>query len=201
MDMLLDFFRTMQSYNILAEYMGFIFFSTLLITLVCNLHDTQRIWIVCVFFSFSLIDLFVYRILLPHDLLIRQSVYITTDLLIIYLLQNRVIVCHQIYAVLEPKNNNKFFVRMLKDMDYTKQEYAIRSVLLTGVLVNMLLIIEHCIRHPEFFGFAENTNLQQIQWIFNAYPTVKTVLTFLVILGLISMTIDGIAQRRIKDAF
>lgn len=202
MDIVISFFNSISSYNALAEYMGYLFFIALAATLIFNLDDSQRVWIVGVFFVMIILDIFVVRAFTPQDLIVRQLAYSALDLFVVYMLQKRIVLCDKIFRTFKMKDDGGFVSKVLRDIDSTKQEYAIRTILLIGVAINIAMIIEHCIRHPEFFGLAKSEyNAATFQWLYYSYPFIKLSETALLIIGLISMTIDGLANKLEKSNF
>jgi len=218
MDIIFNVFSAISSDNALAEWMGFIFLTALILTLICNMKDPNRIWIASVFLCANAIDLFLVRVHLPEELLIRQAAYCAIDTLTILLLYFRIDICFRAFDIFRPKKDT-FAIKVLKNVEATKQEYAIRIALVASIFFNALLMIEHLIRHPEYFNIAieklelvplldyfnmsiypiaADPTLMKYIFVFDAYPYLKMCTTGLMILGLAAMSIDGIVNKRIK---
>ncbi|MCG7551593.1 hypothetical protein [Pseudoalteromonas sp. Of7M-16] len=187
-----------NSYNLYAEYLAIFFWISLLFAFILNINDSNRVWILSTFFIVYSVDILLIRSILPQELITRQTAYSLIDLTIILLLKYRVVICRSLlYVSNSNSEKNSFIHDVLTNIDCTKQEYAIRRILKWSIAINIALIAEHLARHPDFIGFDARPDLQSsMQTLFVLYPLIKTILTSGIVLGLLSMTLEGWENRK-----
>lgn len=215
MDIVSAAFSYATSDNAISSLMTPIIFFILLTLLAFNRKDPQRVWVAGMFLIWVATETFILRVYLPEEVIIRQLFYGLLDVLLIWTLKYRVLICNKIFYGLNLKYDNSFIGRILTDLDATKQEYRMRQVLWLSFWLSVAMIIEHLVRHPYYIAIAVNFfqgetastamndflvemaashNLRSITYVYDVYPYVKTALYAAIIFALTTMSLDGLAK-------
>ena len=210
----------MQTHDIV----GLINFIFLILVVLFNLKDNHRIWLVSIMLCIKAISL-IGKHYLPENLYVFQLFYSLSDAVMIWAVYFRFPICRWIFAKTEGLRDrqnatlslNRFtFIRRIKgifsrlavngrvigileDRSITRQELGICFIISVSIVVNVVLVIEHSLRHPEFFGFTKYDKISEhLMYVYNSYPDIKMGLLALVTFALFTMTVDGWVSRKLK---
>lgn len=198
------------------EFLAMIDWIVLTLVVFFNLRDSHRIWLVAIMLAVKALDLLVNPHL-PRDVFTPQLFYISLDLLVIAAVLFRFPICRwlsnkakgnrtsspsilaKLGEVLRRFAVTGRLVAILDDRSLTKQELAICFLYAVSITVNVLAIVEHVFRHPEFLGFAAwETIPDSLMYLYNSYAGIKAGLLALVVFTLFTMTVDGMVLRVIE---
>ncbi|MBU2968751.1 hypothetical protein KO527_05235 [Pseudoalteromonas sp. C2R02] len=164
---------------------------------ICNRKDAHRAWLVIALLTAKALNVILYNYI-PRNVITPQVFYSLYDLFVILALVHRRELCLLLSKPLLLKTIvGRFAKGVLKSNKVTKQELVIRFLFTASIVVNVLMIGEHLLRHPYFIGLPESMALN-VRFIYDHYSQVKLVIMSAITLGLFTMTIDGWVIRQLE---
>lgn len=186
MEVIIDFLNADGNWVILTNF--------LLVTLIaiCNRKDGHRVYIAASILTVYILNIIFYRTI-PYNLIYNQVYYSLMDLLVVLLLIYRVKVLNFSSMLFGTKAISGVF----KNSHTAKQEKAIIFFFSFSIVMNLLMVIEHIVRHPELVGLDESLAYYSV-FIFNNYPTLIMGQSILLALTYFTMTVDGFVIRKVR---
>ncbi|MCG9768416.1 hypothetical protein L1D59_07320 [Pseudoalteromonas piscicida] len=167
-----------------------ILFILLIAIVIANRYDGHRVYLAITLFAIKLLDLII-RPFLPWDIIVFQSAFLILNLAAVILIVYRVTVVSWLRKV------TSLSFTIFNNDNTAKEQIVIAYIWgLTGILC-LAMIIEHLVRHPYLIGLPPDWAIKT-QIIYDIYTPVVTALTYLLILILFIMTIDGWAIRKMR---
>ncbi|WP_440054092.1 hypothetical protein ACSLBF_14630 [Pseudoalteromonas sp. T1lg65] len=162
----------------------------LVLLVLANRTDGHRVYLAAVLLAEKLIELSI-KPFLPWDLIVSQSTYFGLCFATVILINYRVSVINWLRRItslrLEVFNNN----------NSAKEQTAIAFIYgLVGILC-LGMIAEHLVRHPDLVGLSSDLAFS-IRWLYDIYPTLVSGLTYLMMVILFIMTVDGFAIKQLR---
>ncbi|WP_462156295.1 hypothetical protein [Pseudoalteromonas piscicida] len=167
-----------------------IFFILLINIIILCRKDGHRVYLAWVLFFERIIDLSIKPIL-PWDLIISQSVYFSLNIMTLLLIVYRVSLINYLRSI------TPFKFKLFNNNNTAKEQIAISYIYGFVAILCLGMIGEHILRHPELIGLSESLAIP-IRLLYDSYPLIVTALTYLLILILFIMTIDGWAIRKMR---
>ncbi|MCG7540239.1 hypothetical protein DS891_09360 [Pseudoalteromonas sp. JC28] len=167
-----------------------VFFTLLIAVIVANRKDGHRVYLVLVMFSTKLADLII-RPFLPWDVITFQFALFILNLLPVLLITYRLSIVSWVQKV------TSLSFTVFNNNNTAKEQIAISYIYGFVAILCLGMIGEHILRHPELIGLSESLAIP-IRLLYDSYPLIVTALTYLLILILFIMTIDGWAIRKMR---